>query len=113
MLPPTPATQAWSQEPRVYGGYRDPRVPMEDRGAIAGTAATAAALSALAVVGCCNPLGWIALLLAVRAYASTGDADLGPAAQRARTARNLGLAAFVSTTLVWVVGVGLWLFEPA
>ena len=107
--PPPPApTQVWVPDARVATAHRSGPASTEDRGAIAGRAATAAVLSTLSIVGCCNPVGWIGLVLAVRAYAATGDADLAPAAQRAGTARAVGLVAFVSTALLWTVSVGLW-----
>lgn len=103
-------TQVWSPEPRVYAQPWAPSSPREDRGAIAGRAATATALSTIAVVGCCNPLGWVGLVLAIRAYAATGEADLSLAAQRAGTARTVSLLAFGSTALLWLVSVGIFWF---
>lgn len=109
LAPPHAPTQVWTPDARVAAPYRGPAAT-EDRGAIAGRAATAAVLSTVSIVGCCNPLGWIGLVLAIRAYAATGDADLAPAAQRAGTARTVALVAFGSTALLWCVSVGLWWF---
>ncbi|MFO0628696.1 MAG: CD225/dispanin family protein [Polyangiales bacterium] len=102
-----------SQSPPWAAVYRAQPSITEDRAAIAGRAAVGAALSCLAVVGCCNPLGWFALLASLRAYANTGDADLGPAAVRAERALRLSWWAFGSTTALWVVGIAAWWFNPA
>lgn len=109
--PPAPAvapTQAvaWSP-PRVM---TPPTSSTEDRNALAGRAAVATTLSALSIVGGCNPIGWIALFLAVGAYASTGQADLGPSVQKVPAALRLAWIAFASTTAVWVVSIAIWWF---
>jgi hypothetical protein len=102
-----------AQSPPWAAVYRAQPSITEDRAAIAGRAAVGAALSCLAVVGCCNPLGWLSLFASLRAYANTGDADLGPAADRADRALRLAWWAFGSTTALWVVGIAAWWFTPA
>lgn len=115
--PPAPAMVVAAtlpaQSPPWAAVYRAQPSITEDRAAIAGRAAVAAALSCLAVVGCCNPLGWFALFASLRAYANTGAADLGPAADRADRALRLAWWAFGSTTAVWAVGIAAWWFNPA
>ena len=114
--PPPPVVIAATlpaQSPPWAAVYRAQPSITEDRAAIAGRAAVGAALSCLAVVGCCNPLGWWALFASLRAYANTGDADLGPAADRAGRALRLSWWAFGSTTALWVVGIAAWWFNPA
>lgn len=104
-----PPPGAWAQ-PRILARAAAPTAT-EDRGAIAGRAAVAAALSALAVVGCCNPLGWVGMLMSLSAYAKTGEPDLGPAAERARRALRLGWIAFGSTSALWGVSLAVWWFD--
>ncbi|MEZ4391953.1 MAG: hypothetical protein R3A48_12725 [Polyangiales bacterium] len=107
VAPPPPG--AWSP-PRVLARAAAPAAT-EDRGAIAGRAAVAAALSALAVVGCCNPLGWVGILASLSAYAKTDEPDLAPAAARARRALWLGWLAFGSTAALWGVSLTVWWFD--
>lgn len=105
-----PPVGAWAQ-PRVLEHLFTPP-STEDRGAIAGRAVTAAVLSALAVVGGCNPIGWIAMFAAIRAYGDTAQPDLGPASERTGRALTLSWIAFASTSVVWLGGIALWWFNP-
>jgi hypothetical protein len=85
-------------------------VPEED---LPGRAVISVVLSIVALLGGCNPIGLVGVVVGLMAYAAANDRRVDLARARGRTARRLAYASLAITAAVWVVVVLSLFYEIA
>jgi len=104
--PASPAYQAPYAPPSARPGF----VPEED---LPGRAVISVVLSIVALLGGCNPVGLVGVVVGLMAYAAANDRRVDLARARGRTARRLAYASLAITAAVWVVVVLSLFYEIA
>jgi hypothetical protein len=104
--PGPPAYQAPYAPPAARPGF----VPEED---LPGRAVISVVLSIVALLGGCNPVGLVGVVVGLMAYAAANDRRVDLARARGRSARRLAYASLAITAVVWVVVVLSLFYEIA
>lgn len=104
--PTSPAYQPPYAPPAASPGF----VPEED---LPGRAVISVVLSIVALLGGCNPVGLVGVVVGLMAYAAANDRRVDLARARGRTARRFAYASLAITAAVWVVVVLSLFYEIA
>ncbi|MDO9016945.1 MAG: hypothetical protein Q8S73_21300 [Deltaproteobacteria bacterium] len=78
-----------------------------------GRAVISVVLSIVALLGGCNPVGLVGVVVGLMAYAAANDRRVDLARARGRTARRIAYASLAITAVVWVVVVLSLFYEIA